>query len=219
MFEKSLDKPPLPMALKRMRRNLVACFALAAVGLCLWLVLRLSGPSEPVYQGKRLGDWQKIYESSTNQANRTAAEAAIVQMGSNAVPFLVARMQREAIWISRKSRFNAWAWKWHVPLRFTFFIPTSHWGGQLYLSEETTLGLIGEPATPALLRIFQETSDTNALNVAAQAIYKCQTSSFTRSDSANEFFDWRRFVNDQKKTMLPAAWQRLNNAWFEELML
>jgi HEAT repeat protein len=82
------------------RRILIAAMLLATIGVMVWLV---QGPPEPSYQGEPLHVWLERYRESSYEPDgylpvavsaetlqaRAEARAAIREMGTNALPFLL----------------------------------------------------------------------------------------------------------------------------------
>ncbi len=80
------------------------------------------------------------------------------------------------------------------------------------------VGLRGA-ATPALLRIFEESSDRNLLDEAAQTLCGCLGYSQRLGPVGTPDARWDNFVGSQKGAMSPKAWNRLQYArvtefWF-----
>ena len=73
---------------------------------------QLLGVREPVYQGKSLSYWLNQYDgnyvSVTAQLGKKQADEAVRHIGTNAIPFLLARLQTEDsalhIWLMRFSQ-------------------------------------------------------------------------------------------------------------------
>ena len=193
---------------------MIICAALVVVGLCVWLALRNRGPYEPVFQGRRLSYWLKLdSRSGATLDDRIAAEAAFRALDTNAVPFLVARLESDAIWASRKAQINSLVDKWHLPsgLKLT--------NAAGYNSTVRAIWTLHKSAAPGLLRVFSETSNTNVLNAAAQTLYGCEGlgngGNFAKAFLGQPHSDpvtWSQFVSEQKDTIPPTAWQRLNDA-------
>lgn len=189
---------------KNMRRGLFIFAALIAAALCTWLVMRHRGPYEPVYNGKPLGYWLNLEAHAASMDDHIAAEAAFRSLGTNAVPFLVARLEHDATWDTRKAEFNAVVDKWHLPTSLKFSSTT------VTKSSARALTFLGKSATPGFLRVFEDTSNTNALSAAAQALYSLQ--GYGRMSFDRPPGNWEQYVAQQKTTMSPAAWQRLSSA-------
>ena len=100
------------------RLKLVIGFLIAASVLSPFLLV-WRAPREPVYNGKPLGKW--LPQLLTN--NRPLAEAALQEMGTNAIPFLERQIRTElTVW--RTAYRAAWA-KFPVLLQQCFTPPTS----------------------------------------------------------------------------------------------
>jgi HEAT repeat protein len=72
--------------------GLLAASAVAFVGL---------RPREPAYEGKKLSEWLKIFGNSTGGAYEEA-EAAIQQIGTNALPTLLEMLRSKDSWLKVK---------------------------------------------------------------------------------------------------------------------
>ena len=190
---------------------MIACAVLAGVGLCVWLALPRRTPPEPVYQGKSLGYWLKLdARAGATTEDHVAAETAFRAMATNAVPFLLAKLERDGFWDSRKEEFNALVDKWHLPANFRLTNTTS------VNSSARALQILGSSAETGLLRVFEETSNTNALNAAVQALYTTHLRDPPadwggRRRQPGES-NWKAYIGEQKEAMSPVAWRRFTNA-------
>jgi len=186
----------------------MACAALVAAALCLWLRVSRNGPPEPVYEGKPLGYWLKLgSRSSATVDDRIAEEKAVRAADTSAIPFLVAKFERDATWGSREDEYNRFAAKLHLPAALTFTNTAA------YAASAQALQMLGYSAKPGLLEIFEETSSTDALNTAAQTLYVSQGFTFGGRIYVPGVNTWADFVKDQKGSMSPKAWARLTNAF------
>ena len=80
-----------------MKRRLIILTGIVAIAaLAIWVVLAVTTPTEPVFQGKKLSAWVDEC-GSTNSDRAVQARFAIGRMGSNAVPYLMHRLKREAL--------------------------------------------------------------------------------------------------------------------------
>ena len=75
-----------------------------------WLVLR-SQEAEPVYQGKPLRLWLKGFEAEQTSAEYSAAQSALQQIGTNALPTLISYLRRKdpsfhRQWINLKAKLH-----------------------------------------------------------------------------------------------------------------
>jgi HEAT repeat protein len=72
------------------RKFILPLFALLALAMLVaFVVLRQPPVREPVYQGRPLRAWLEEFDSSSGTTNYAAAQEAIRQMGTNALPFLI----------------------------------------------------------------------------------------------------------------------------------
>jgi len=132
---------------------------IAAVVLFLgWLLSHRIEPREPSYQGRRLSTWIYDYFDATRphskfpdpRATRQAAQHAIKEMGTNAIPTLLQWLQ--ATDSPMKTRLNSLLNKQHY-VRFRFLT-----AGQKQSMADLCLQTLGKdalPAVPALIKICQ----------------------------------------------------------------
>src|SRR5262245_15912350 len=97
--------------------GVILCTALSAL-----LVWRFLHSSEPVYNGKTLTAWAQQYGSNNWRGGDTAlaareAEAAIREIGTNGIPFLLDLMRVSDSAVKKKLR-TALPRKWHARLGF-----------------------------------------------------------------------------------------------------
>jgi HEAT repeat protein len=71
----------------------VLLLAFASGGILLLLLRPLQ--AEPVFQGKPLREWLKGFDAAQQSAEYAAAEAALQQMGTNALPALISYLRRQ----------------------------------------------------------------------------------------------------------------------------
>ncbi len=132
--------------------------AVAVGALAVWLVMVVTVPTEPVYQGKKLSVWLKLIASPDTEKS-LEARRAVHRMGSNAVPILIRRFNRQALealvirkeyeWSHSESRF----YQQMDSLRFDITI--------------NGLLAVGEPAIPSLKNILEQSSNEEALREAS----------------------------------------------------
>jgi RNA polymerase sigma factor (sigma-70 family) len=88
------------MAMTKLKLGLLSAIILAVPFIAVVVIRKNTLPDEPGYQGKRLSEWLRSFDKTplewnsdlTIPANQASAEA-IVQMGSQAVPFLVRELR------------------------------------------------------------------------------------------------------------------------------
>jgi hypothetical protein len=82
--------------MSRRKQLAVAACALAAVAVAGWLALR---PSGPTHEGRTVEEWfEELLPGSTN---KVAAERAFVQLGTNAVPYLITVLEQRETAVHR----------------------------------------------------------------------------------------------------------------------
>jgi len=81
--------------MRKRRKVLVILGLIAVAAVCFAMWPR----NEPGYQGRRLSDWLKRYrESDQGSPKEAEAKAAILAIGTNAVPYLVGWIRHEPGW-------------------------------------------------------------------------------------------------------------------------
>jgi HEAT repeat protein len=144
---------------KRRKLDLLALLGLVgvAIGFC---ALRTR---EPAYEGKRLSSWlEELNQAGSGQIN-SRAERAIRQIGTNALPFLVADLCDEDSphklalmewynkWSSRKIRFKTFADR-RGPVLMAFYV----------LGNAGKLGPAAKPFLPSLGKLLDRQPDKAA---------------------------------------------------------
>ncbi len=134
---------------------------IAAVAIVLLLgsfMIHLARPTEPSFQGHRLSEWLNDYSPAFSngmvilkpEAKRKAAEHAVKEIGTNAIPTLLRCLQ--ATDFPMKTRLNSLLDKQHY-LRFRFhsFEDTATLANQGFL----ILRYDALPAAPTLVQLIQ----------------------------------------------------------------
>src|SRR6266550_6076002 len=80
------------------------------LGAVLWLIYRSPKP-EPAYQGKHLRAWLKGFDANQGSAEYSAAQTAVQQIGTNALPALIYYLHRKdppfhRQWINLKAKLH-----------------------------------------------------------------------------------------------------------------
>ena len=201
--------------MKSRRRIWVAGLVILAAGFGVWLVVFGFGPREPVYQGRRLGDWM-VRLDSTNEAEVFEAEHVMTAMGSNAVPFLIYRLRSHALHRYFLFELTLVLHKIHIDRPSLVYGGPTHpitlQNGRYVIHESdadaSVHGLleVGEPAIPSLLNIFEKCSNREVLSQAGMTL------SYLESSLGR---DYSQFVQNQKSRMSDSAWRKLTNAPLE----
>jgi hypothetical protein len=140
-------------------RLLRICGAAAVLGLVAFI---LSMNSEPAYEGRPLSFWLDQFTASQNPAERARAAVAIRQLGTNALPELLAMLgkrdskARQAVLavMQRQSIFHVRsAEEYHLLARNGFCV----------------LGGVASPAEPALAKLGQD-EDPDISDRATEAL-------------------------------------------------
>jgi HEAT repeat protein len=109
-----------------MKKRLKIAFAIPVcllIGCIVWLLVR-PVEQEPAYQGKPLRVWLKGFDASQGSADYAAAQSAIQEMGTNALPRLIHYLRRKDPpfhhhWIRLKAKLHLlrgevdYAVNWH----------------------------------------------------------------------------------------------------------
>ena len=95
---------------KKHFRKILALALLFITGAIAWLALR-PDEQEPSYQGKPLHVWLKGFDASQGSAEYAAAQEAIKQIGTNALPTLISYLRRtdppfHRQWINLKAKLR-----------------------------------------------------------------------------------------------------------------
>lgn len=136
---------------------LKSALLVVVVGILLAWAWVPSRPEEPVYQGKPLGEWLRIYnESHDGSEVEKQAEAAIRNIGTNGIPALF-RMIRTSEsgfrtmlkgWVGRRSLFK-------------FNLPDAEDIREMAVFGFKALGENAKGAVPELLTLLKKTGSTN----------------------------------------------------------
>lgn len=122
------------------------------VGATAFVALR---PREPVYQGKRLSEWVKIYANSTGTDQKHAV-LAIRQAGTNALPTLLRMLRSRDSWA--KVKLMQLASKQSL-IKFDF--TSEHDRRYLAVFAIQELGPAAKPALPALIELLNNADTTS----------------------------------------------------------
>ncbi len=146
--------------MKRGRAIALAVLLAVIATVAAFMALR---PREPVYQGKRLSEWlEEFSRRGRGQINRQA-ENAIRQIGTNALPFLVADLCREDS--PHKLALMEWCNKWSS-LKFQFKTFADRRGPALMafyvLGNAGKLGPAAKPYQPSIGTWLDSQPDTAA---------------------------------------------------------
>ncbi|MDB6067029.1 MAG: HEAT-like repeat protein [Pedosphaera sp.] len=138
-----------------------------AVGGVAWLALR---PGEPMYKGKRLSVWLKVYDSAAgykpySPARQKEADDAIRSIGTNAIPTLLRRIRAKdsasTLWLvslAEKQRV------FKVKFRYAWILHVEGKNGF------RALGAGGKDAVPELIRIFEQDHSTESREDVAEVL-------------------------------------------------
>ncbi len=145
--------------MKKRRVILWAGMAVVIGALAIWVVLAATAPTDPAYEGKKLSEW--VAECGSSNVDRSVqARLAIGRMGSNAVPFLMHRLKREAqktYWLRKADRL------FHTGSKFEQMNAT-----RLHAVRRGILGL-RLSALPALEQLMEESANEEVLYQAYSA--------------------------------------------------
>jgi hypothetical protein len=98
-----------------LQRKAAVVLVINVAAMVTFLLLKLSKPAEPVYNGKPLSEW--VHQCwNTNRAAAEDAVAAIRQIGTNGIPFFLNLMEARELPLKKKLR-QVLPGKWHATLR------------------------------------------------------------------------------------------------------
>jgi len=151
--------------MRRRRLTVGIALAITAAVLAVALVaLVQNAPREPVYEGKPLRAWLGAFDANEDSSNRVAAQLAIRQMGTNALPFLIRYLRHRdppyyVQFVNLKARL-------HLLRGGVDYETQWHRRAALACGE---LGVAAEPAFPALLAAA---NDPHAASQVANGLSK-----------------------------------------------
>src|SRR5438093_3524857 len=146
--------------MKRSRAIALAVLLAVIATVAAFMALR---PREPVYQGKRLSEWLEEFSRVGRGQINQEAENAIRQIGTNALPFLVADLCRKDS--PHKLALMEWYNKWSS-LKFQFKTSADRRGpalmGFYVLGNAGKLGPAAKPFMPSLGKLLDSQPDKAA---------------------------------------------------------
>ena len=137
--------------------------------LAIWTVLSLTAPAEPIFEGKKISVWMKTV-ASTNRTESDPAFMAIRSLGSNAVPYMVHRLKREATknyWLKKADHLL------HTGQTF------QHFNQSGISTVDKGLNAIGPAAVPALDQLIQESSNDEVIYESAIGTFNASAFGFS----------------------------------------
>ena len=140
------------MTKRKLLLLLVACIAIGA------LVVTATKNREPTYNGRTLSEWLDLGRSDINPAQRTHA---VQQIGTNALPFLLAWIQDQPS--PFELTLSDWLWRLHITYRRAER-PRSAFFGFAALQEQA------KPAIPALALLVDSTNRTEFWAIQALGV-------------------------------------------------
>ena len=171
---------------KRTKTLALILLSAAALALLAFALLRPASEPEPQYKGRPLSYWLSLYPPADAE-KRAAADEAVTQIGTNALPFLLnwIRYERPA-WRTRAARalsrmpdpLQRLTWPWVIS-RSETLAGSSGSGFQ-------TLGTNAVGAIPELTRLMRNTNATQTARRAIQALTCIGTNSLPSLLSAAE---------------------------------
>ena len=146
----------------------VAVLVVALVGVTAWRVTQPQDEPEPVYQGKKLSEWMKVYgagDAIVAIQALTNANSAVRQAGTNAIPVFLRMLRAKDSPL--KVKLVALAARQHIikiqykPARF--WNSTGSYGFRM-------LGSSAQSAVPALIKIVDENISPVSQSCAIDAL-------------------------------------------------
>jgi hypothetical protein len=135
-----------------------------ALGVWVWLVVH---PREPVYEGKRLGQWLADLDlrNPENATAHTEAVKAVRAIGTNALPELTRMLcARDSVWTKTMIQFNSTQGLLRLPATPSAVIQARG------LQGFSALGSLAEPSVPRLVQILEAEPSPQARVYVALAL-------------------------------------------------
>ena len=144
----------------RFRIVFVVALVFILVGVA-WRVLR-SHEQEPIHQGKQLHVWLKGFDADQGSAEYSAAQSALQQIGTNALPTLIYYLRRKdppfhRQWINLKAKLRLL----HGEVDYAVF-----W----HRRAAHACGAIGQDAEPAFAALTEAMNDQHAASHVGNAL-------------------------------------------------
>ena len=149
----------------RRRLSFVIFTVAILASLALWLSER-----EPAYKGKRLSEWLELWGSSGDEDEMRNAEAAIRQIGTNGIPFLLKWIRYEPR--TGKQPMQALVEKLPVRLRSNRLVYRFMQNRTERRADEAEMGLaiLGPQATSAIPELTRQMNNYGKTNCALSAM-------------------------------------------------
>ena len=144
---------------KQFRIPVVILLIVALVGGVAWMVFC---PKEPVYKRKRLGAWLEIYGNATKGADTMAANEAVGEIGTNAIPTLLRLLRTKDTFL--KLKMAELLQKQHLFKIKIVPAAVLHSEG---ISGMTALGAYAKGAVPELITIYKQAKTTEEKDAIA----------------------------------------------------
>lgn len=208
------------------RRIVVPALALALAITVILVVGR--GEPEPNWKGRSLSSWLKLYQQRTTGELTVAqideAPAALKEIGTNALPWLLKWVQYEPPGKFSRALQAAIPWKTRQDLRLDNALNRSETRALAAVEGFEALGPQAKPAVPELMKIYladlvasRYASDalvrlgTNSLPQLLQAIDDPQTSALSRSELTRLLGQIGQAHHSTANDVVPALIRRLQD--------
>jgi hypothetical protein len=146
-----------------MKKRVVILLCLTAFCGVIWFLPGYLSPAEPVWQGKKLGQWLTECSSDDPRDLTDSAQRAIRAMGTNALPFLLRMVGTTDSGAKHelRSRFNTSFIKRLTPMHYNYRISGA--------AGIEALGEMAAPAAPELIKMLdnEQTEYPAALGLGA----------------------------------------------------
>jgi hypothetical protein len=155
--------------------------AAAVIVVAIGAALLWPGEREPEYQGKKLSEWLAEWSRPPGVdfgsagyrewvTRRHNAQAAVVSMGSNAVPRLAEMLCRKDSALKTRILQTAWAKRLAATRGFGRALRPSSWSNLVAAQALQLIGPAGAPAVPELIDTLEGSQDSFARRSAAMAL-------------------------------------------------
>jgi HEAT repeat protein len=143
-------------------KTALASVSIALVGVIVWKVAQ---PREPIYKGRTLTSWLEVYNRTGDRQQRDAADRAVQQIGTNAIPTLLRLLRVKDSASKTKVIFLARS-QHAIKIQYPY---AGEWN-QMAARAFSCLGTNAQTAVPALIQIAHENISVTSRSYAIEAL-------------------------------------------------